>query len=75
MKNNIFKKTPGYLIYKNKIELFANKHKNRILKIHNSNITLQGKDYIIRIFWSGRVQINDKKIKFMFNPDEIEKYM
>jgi hypothetical protein len=65
------------MLYKEKIGLFANKYKNRILKISKRGINLQGKNYTIQIFWDGRVEIDkdNKRIRFGFNPVEIEKYI
>ena len=59
---------------RDKIQIFANQHKRRVVKIHKSYITLQGKMNTIRIYYNGTVHIGDNgsKGKFRFDENKIE---
>lgn len=66
--------------YRDRIQLFLNKHKERILKISSEHCIIQGKDKPIRISWSGRVHISDSSCKdkvkrLRFDEQQIEKLL
>jgi hypothetical protein len=64
----------SYILYKNKIQLFINKHKDRILNVEKTYINIQGKEHIIRLYWDGMVKVKDKKIG-KFNEGMVEQYL
>jgi hypothetical protein len=62
-------------MYTYRIQKFVDKHKNRLLHMKAKYLTLQGKDTEIMIFYSGRVLINHKKEKFLFDENKIEELL
>jgi hypothetical protein len=55
--------------------MFINKYKNKVLHIHNRYIVLQGKEYTIELWYTGRIIANNKKIKFMFEENKLREMM
>ena len=69
------------LLYKNKIEIFVNKHIKKVLNITPTNVTIQGKKCVLQILYNGMVLIqkrpNGKPTckTFKFSEAEVEKYL
>jgi hypothetical protein len=62
-------------LYMPRIQMFINKYKNKVLHIHNRYIVLQGKEYTIELWYTGRIIANNKKIKFMFEENKLREMM
>lgn len=60
------------LLYKNRIIIFLNKHKNRICKLYKNYVSIRGKKYEIEIYYSGYVRIRSSKKSFRFDEKKIE---